>query len=1024
MKFLFKVIFFLSLQSSSADPHSPAILNDELNEHCHQIPNHQSMKCFFSEDEKFSLFCSCGESVCDETWEKTWKHNSQEVQVDEDDITRRLTLKGGSAKNGYSELDIFMKHSLQGNFTCFSKSDSSSEVSIMEYHIAVPHLDDKFQIDARIRSPYSEDALFTTKVGKEIELECKAPLGEPEPEISWYRNDKAIDNHRPRKVQGKSILTIRSVKLEDTGLYGCEARARVGSQLFSKFSERVKILVESKPKIFDLLICPEKRVNSRASLSCEFRGEPLPEIYWEKCESDEKKSDPQRNEQGCKKWEGPNNTHVNENERTVRSTINFRKIKLSDSGVYRCWAINHLGETPSQCVQTVYENIEVVKPLSQTKYEGADASFSCGGAGAKVISWEFYPKNEDPKIVAFSKRERVKDGVAKIYFEAQSLSDRARRNDRLTANWIWTRSNSLNKLEIKRINEQNAGKYLCTVVYDGPNEENEHLLEATLTVPSQYEIRGANVQKYVGISLDKDSVCNVHLCGVTCSGVNAKSIQWKSPHESEITEKEVEKMITHSESRNSESETFSRINFGSLGPDNIQKVLGRWECVLIPRKPGKANVITKQVDVLLKSNETMQRDLMNIKLQDLNVDELISFRPSFCPDNCVFLIVYGGDKSTRILDTLYCKKFLKSSKIDPKISHQIAIIPAFEEHTPRGELQFITSRGIIRKKQIQSQQLAEENGIFASTILLIKPTASNDFQRITAKKLQLNFHDTNTSLLISWEEPDILEMGRYYITKFLIEINLPQLSEKNGIIEEEILSGKKKIAVNLSKYYSHEDLRQVKEVHVRLRVVSRIYQSEAISKSLNILILEEPEKSQLSIGLFIVAMLVAILAIGTAICTCLCFLRRKKEDSKRESESLEIPPPEKGDQRDSHAARIQKQILEDQDFNQKRPRKRGRKRLARPAEDDPYEGEDELDEPQAKFVLPQMDPSRNSTYSDQFTVSDHDDDDCYRSGRYGNRPVGIVPPYTPPRAASQLQYIPSYNRDDGQKSIRYQADNF
>ena len=167
-----------------------------------------------------------------------------------------------------------MKHSLQGNFTCFSKSESLSQVSIMEYHVAVPHLDDKFQIDARIRSPHSEDGLFTTKVGKEIELECKAPLGEPEPEISWYRNDKAIDPkvHRPRNIQGKSILPIRSVKLEDTGLYGCEARARVGSQVFSKFSERVKILVESKPKIFELLICPEKRVNSGASLSCEFRN--------------------------------------------------------------------------------------------------------------------------------------------------------------------------------------------------------------------------------------------------------------------------------------------------------------------------------------------------------------------------------------------------------------------------------------------------------------------------------------------------------------------------------------------------------------------------------------------------------------------------------------------------------------------------------------------------------------------------------------------------------------------------------
>jgi hypothetical protein len=82
----------------------------------------------------------------------------------------------------------------------------------------------------------------------------------------------------------------------------------------------------------------------------------------------------------------------------------------------------------------------------------------------------------------------------------------------------------------------------------------------------------------------------------------------------------------------------------------------------------------------------------------------------------------------------------------------------------------------------------------------------------------------------------------------------------------------------------------------------------------------------------------------------------------------------KRDQKDSHAARIQRQILEEQDFCQKRPRKRGRKRIARQADDDPYEGEDELDEPQAKFVLPQMDPSRHSTYSDQFTVSDHDDE--------------------------------------------------
>jgi len=75
----------------------------------------------------------------------------------------------------------------------------------------------------------------------------------------------------------------------------------------------------------------------------------------------------------------------------------------------------------------------------------------------------------------------------------------------------------MNNLIIRNIGEQNAGKYVCAVVYDGPNEENEHLLEAKLTVPSQYEIRSVNVQKYVGISLT-ESNCNADKCSIMCSG--------------------------------------------------------------------------------------------------------------------------------------------------------------------------------------------------------------------------------------------------------------------------------------------------------------------------------------------------------------------------------------------------------------------------------------------------------------------------------------------------------------------------
>jgi hypothetical protein len=240
------------------------------------------------------------------------------------------------------------KHNLQGNYTCFSNPLSNPPTfSIMEYHIAVPHLEDTFQIDPRLRESFlyhdsnqnaiSED-FFTTKVGKEILLECQAPVGEPEPKVTWFRSGKPIendDNHRFRNAQQKSILTIQSVKLEDSGFYKCEARAEIGTQSFNRFSGKIKIQVESKPKVFDLLICPEKRVNSKRTLSCEFRGEPLPEIYWEKCEKIEEKSNPVRGQNDCRKWEGQNNTQINENEGTIRSSINFRKrpknFYLSDS---------------------------------------------------------------------------------------------------------------------------------------------------------------------------------------------------------------------------------------------------------------------------------------------------------------------------------------------------------------------------------------------------------------------------------------------------------------------------------------------------------------------------------------------------------------------------------------------------------------------------------------------------------------------------------------------------------------------
>jgi hypothetical protein len=338
-----------------------------------------------------------------------------------------------------------------------------------------------------------------------------------------------------------------------------------------------------------------------------------------------------------------------------------------------------------------------------------------------------------------------------------------------------------------------------------------------------------------------------------CSGLNAKEIRWEKPKESDITEEELENMIISTDNQN-----FSTINFGSFGPENIQKVLGTWDCHLYPKKNDKANPVTRPVDVYLKSNEEMKRDLMNIQLEKFKIDDVISFRPSYCPPNTVFLVVYGCDEATEILDTLYCKKFLRTSRINGQISKRIAIIPAFEEYSLEGEVLFVTSQNTIRRSQIQTTILSEPQyaPIYDSNMLLIKST--DNFKRIAPKKLQLAFSPSNTSLLISWEAPENVEMGKYYITGYAIEIdiNLPDGTKRNGLIEQNIQSGKNEIAVNLQKFYSREDLVKIKEVHVRVRVISTIYQSEAVLKSMNILILDEPEKSHTVIGLFVMAMLV------------------------------------------------------------------------------------------------------------------------------------------------------------------------
>ena len=77
-----------------------------------------------------------------------------------------------------------------------------------------------------LRSAYRE----TT--GESFKLVCEA-LAQPDPEVSWFKDQIPIFNGGPYVVekpsQGRSILTIDQLTKADSGLYTCMARNNVGA---------------------------------------------------------------------------------------------------------------------------------------------------------------------------------------------------------------------------------------------------------------------------------------------------------------------------------------------------------------------------------------------------------------------------------------------------------------------------------------------------------------------------------------------------------------------------------------------------------------------------------------------------------------------------------------------------------------------------------------------------------------------------------------------------------------------------
>ncbi|XP_055376724.1 hemicentin-1-like [Condylostylus longicornis] len=120
----------------------------------------------------------------------------------------------------------------------------------------------------------TEETVVLVENNKEVTLECNVH-GNPVPNVLWKFNDQLLNIKDQYKKMNDFILRF-TAKLEDSGLYECEANNKVGS-----IKKKIILIVFAAPKILPpIKEIITTKIGSNVYLSCNFTGYPMPDIKW------------------------------------------------------------------------------------------------------------------------------------------------------------------------------------------------------------------------------------------------------------------------------------------------------------------------------------------------------------------------------------------------------------------------------------------------------------------------------------------------------------------------------------------------------------------------------------------------------------------------------------------------------------------------------------------------------------------------------------------------------------------------
>ncbi|GLH06652.1 Obscurin [Gryllus bimaculatus] len=223
--------------------------------------------------------------------------------------------------------------------------------------------------------------------GYYFNMPCHAE-GDPNPTITWLKDGKPIPS-----LEDRNLLELHDIKEDDAGIYTCVAENYEGTD-----EKNMQILVEAPP-VMDEAYPKAIEVNESSSItiSCPaISGVPSPTVQWLK--------------NGV-----PFSPTRRVSSKDKNRSLNIKRAKANDEGVYTCLASNSIGEASANISVNVliaprFINVTTNKNINQI--QGTTLSFDCSSSGKPTPTVSWY-RNDHPFLPILNPRAKILDtGVA------------------------------------------------------------------------------------------------------------------------------------------------------------------------------------------------------------------------------------------------------------------------------------------------------------------------------------------------------------------------------------------------------------------------------------------------------------------------------------------------------------------------------------------------------------------------------------------------------------------------------------